>query len=193
WTALAGVSGREVLPEKRVEARSKDLADFAQSCGLELQTGISKLNDEMIKKALAAPSEGNWKDAYKGASQDIFFTAKLDKAEGFIKKMHEAANDLGYPVNDIGIYIQPQHMGSSYHCEFTLPYDPACSRERELVRKLYEKASIEMLKLDAYYSRPYGMWAKLQLNKDAQSYTALKKIKNIFDPNGIMNPGKISL
>lgn len=193
WTALVGVSGREVLPEKRVEARTKDLAAFAQSCGLELLTGVSKLNEEMIKKELKTPSEGNWKDSYKGASQDIFFTTQLDKAEIFIKKMYEVANDLGYPVNDIGIYIQPQHMGSSYHVEFTLPYDFNSSRERETVRKIYEKASVEMLKLDAYYSRPYGLWAALQLNKDAQSYIALKKIKGIFDPKGIMNPGKISL
>ncbi len=193
WTALVGVSGREVLPEKRVEARSKDLASFAQSCGLELLTGVSKLNEEMIKKEIVSPSDGNWKDTYKGASQDIFFVTQLDKAELFIKKMYEIANDLGYPAGDIGIYIQPQHMGSSYHLEFTLPYDPDSSKERELAKKMYEKASVEMLKLDAYYSRPYGMWAGLQLNKDAQSYIALKKVKNIFDPNGIMNPGKISL
>ncbi len=193
WTALVGVSGREVLPEKRVETRSKDLADFAQSCGLELLTGISKLNEDMIKKEIVTPSEGNWKDTYKGASQDIFFTAQLDKAECFIKKLYEVADELGYPVSNIGIYIQPQHMGSSYHCEFTLPYDPNSSREKELAKKMYEKASVAMLKLDAYYSRPYGIWAGLQLNKDAQSYMALKKIKNIFDPNGIMNPGKISL
>jgi FAD/FMN-containing dehydrogenases len=193
WTALVGVSGREVMPEKRVEVRSKDLADFAQSCGLELLTGISKLNEEMIKKELVTPSEGNWKDTYKGASQDIFFTTQLDKAEGFIRKMYEVANDLGYPVNDIGIYIQPLHLGSSYHLEFTLPYDPNCSKDKALAKKVYEKASVEMLKLDAYYYRPYGLWAGLQLNKDAQSYLALKKIRNIFDPNGIMNPGKVSL
>ena len=193
WTALVGVSGREVLPEKRAAVRSKDLADFAQSCGLELLTGVSKLSEEMIKKEITAPSDGNWKDTYKGASQDIFFVTQLDKAEGFIKKMYEIANELGYPASDIGVYLQPQHMGSSYHCEFTLPYDPDCSRERALAKKMYEMASVEMLKLDAYYSRPYGLWADLQLNKDAQSYMALKKIKNIFDPNGIMNPGKISL
>jgi FAD/FMN-containing dehydrogenase len=193
WTALVGVSGREVLPEKRAEARTKDLAAFAQSCGLELLTGLSKLSEEVIKKEIVTPSEGNWKDTYKGSSQDIFFTTTLDRAELFIKRMCEVANDLGYPVNDIGIYLQPQHLGSSYHVEFTLPYDPDSSRERELARKVYERASVEMLKLDAYYSRPYGLWARLQLSKDAQSYMALSKIKGIFDPNGIMNPGKISL
>ncbi|HVI41162.1 MAG TPA: FAD-linked oxidase C-terminal domain-containing protein, partial [Anaerovoracaceae bacterium] len=193
WTAIVGVAGRELLPEKRVEVRSKDLADIAQNCGLELLSSVSKLSGETVKKEILTPSQGSWKDTYKGASQDIFFLTTLDRAECFINKMYEVANELSYPVNNIGIYIQPQHMGTSYHCEFTLPYDPNSKKERELAEKVYTKASIEMSKLDAYFSRPYEMWAKLQLNKDAQSYGALKKIKQIFDPNGIMNPGKISL
>ena len=193
WTAFAGVAGRELLPEKRVAVRTKDLGDIAQNCGLELLSSVSKLNGDTAIKEIYTPSGVYWKDTCKGASQDIFFLTTLDRAECFIKKMYEVANELSYPVNDIGVYIQPQHMGTSYHCEFTLPYDPDSRKERELVKKVYTKASIELSKLDAYYSRPYEMWAKLQLNKDAQSYTALKKIKNIFDPNGIMNPGKISL
>jgi len=28
----------------------------------------------------------------------------------------------GYPQNDIGVYIQPQNMGTCCHCEFSLPY-----------------------------------------------------------------------
>jgi len=193
WIALVGVAGRELLPEKRVEVRSKDLADIAQSCGLELLPSLPKLNGKTVIKEIETPSEDYWKDIFKGASQDIFFLTTLDRVDDFICKMYEVANEFGYPANDIGIYIQPQHMGSSYHCEFTLPYDPSSSKERELVKKVYTKASVEMSKLDAYYSRPYEMWAGLQLNKDAQSYSVLKKMKQIFDPNGIMNPGKISL
>ena len=47
-----------------------------------------------------------------------------------------------------------------------------------------------MSKLGGYYARPYGIWAGIQLNKDAQSYVMLKKMKDIFDPNNIMNTGK---
>ena len=41
--------------------------------------------------------------------------------------MYALAIEEGYPANDIGIYIQPQNCGTSYHLEFTLPY---CARVR---------------------------------------------------------------
>jgi FAD/FMN-containing dehydrogenase len=47
--------------------------------------------------------------------------------------------------------------------------------------------------MGAYYSRPYGDWARLQINKDAVSADTLKKLKGIFDPNNILNPGKLNL
>ena len=84
-------------------------------------------------------------------------------------------------------------MGTSVHLEFNLPYNPGNAKEVKKVKGLYEKASKQMSKLGGYYARPYGIWAGIQLNKDAQSYEILKKMKNIFDPSNIMNTGKLTL
>jgi FAD/FMN-containing dehydrogenase len=58
---------------------------------------------------------------------------------------------------------------------------------------LFAKASELFSGMGAYYYRPYGIWSRMQLNKDAQSYMTLRKLKGIFDPNDIMNPGKLSI
>jgi len=61
------------------------------------------------------------------------------------------------------------------------------------MKKLFTRASEEFSGMGAYFARPYGIWSRLQLNKDAQSASLLKKLKGIFDPNNIMNPGKLSI
>jgi FAD/FMN-containing dehydrogenase len=43
----------------------------------------------------------------------------------------------------------------------------------------------------AFFSRPYGPWAPLVYQDQSEEVVALKKLKNIFDPNGILNPGKL--
>lgn len=192
WTVLVGVGGRELLPDQRAAARSKDLAETAQLCGLALTSTLAGINGRTVVDLIDKPSDhGYWKDQYKGSSQDIFFVTKLDETKKFIEKIHLMADEMGYPVSDIGTYIQPLHIGSSYHCEFTLPYDPESDAEKALAEKMYKEVSLEFAKMGAYYSRPYEIWSSMQLNKDAVSYDALNKLKDIFDPNKIMNPGKL--
>jgi glycolate oxidase len=48
-----------------------------------------------------------------------------------------------------------------------------------------------MLAGGAFFSRPYGIWADMAYKQDARSMAVLKTVKNIFDPNHIMNPGKL--
>ena len=43
----------------------------------------------------------------------------------------------------------------------------------------------------AFFSRPYGTWAQLVRTRHAESIIALRKVKGIFDPNNVMNPGKL--
>ena len=149
----------------------------------------------MLEKALNPSGPRYWKETYKGAFQDIFFTTTLDRTPAFIAAMTRLPQDAGYPERDIGVYIQPQNMGTSCHCEFTLPYDAAeraGSQAGEGV--VHRKRARRSRAMGAYYLRPHGIWARLQLNKDAQSYALLlRKMKGIFDPNNIMNTGKLSI
>jgi len=43
----------------------------------------------------------------------------------------------------------------------------------------------------AFFSRPYGSLAGEIINRDAASADMLSRMKKIFDPNNIMNPGKL--
>jgi FAD/FMN-containing dehydrogenase len=194
WIALVGVVGRELLPAERVEAQEADIREIAQEFGLKLLSALPGVRaEEALQRILGPTGESSWKETWKGAAQDIFFSTTLDRTAGFIVKMRELASAVGYPATDVGVYLQPTNMGTSCHCEFTLPYDPACPRETARMEKLFVAASEALAGMGAYYSRPYGIWARLQLNKDAQSNIVIKKLKGIFDPNNILNPGKLSI
>jgi FAD/FMN-containing dehydrogenase len=194
WIVAVGAAGRELVPEVRFKARSEDLIDIAQSFGLDLREGIANLSGNSLYKEVTGTCSGvYWKDIYAGSHQNVFFLTQLDKTGCFLKAVQEIAVNCDYPVKDIGVYIQPKHLGSSYHMEFTFPYDPGSARQTERVKKMVKAVSDSVSRLGGYFSRPYGQWAKIQLNKDAQSLGALKKLQGIFDPNGIMNPGKLAV
>jgi FAD/FMN-containing dehydrogenase len=52
-------------------------------------------------------------------------------------------------------------------------------------------ATRDLMARGAFFSRPYGENAKMIMNNDAATSAALAKVKAIFDPNNIMNPGKL--
>jgi FAD/FMN-containing dehydrogenase len=194
WAALVGISGQSLLPEQRAEAQALDIADIAQQFGLKLVPALPGVSGASVLSKMKTPSGPvYWKETYKGAFAELFFTTTLDRTPEFVSAMTSLATAAGYPAGDIGVYIQPQNMGTSYHCEFVLPYDASCEKETARAKKLFSDASVEFARMGAYYLRPHGMWAQLQLNKDAQSTMVLSKLKNIFDPNNIMNTGKLGL
>jgi FAD/FMN-containing dehydrogenase len=194
WAALVGIAGRELLPEEKVQGEEQDITAIAQQCGLRMAPAVRGAKGETILAKVMNPSGPKyWKETYKGAFQDLFFTTTLAKTAQFIVKMFELAVEAGYPSHDIGVYIQPQHMGVSYHCEFYLPYNAESRLETDRVKRLFTKASEEFSAMGAYFLRPHGIWSRLQLNKDAQSAILLMQLKKVFDPNNIMNTGKLCI
>ena len=192
WVIIMGIAGRDLFPEEKVDFQEKDTRDMAQQAGLRLLPAVSGITGGQMMSALLNPSpEPCWKLNYKGACQDIFFMTTLDKAPGFVSTVFAAANALRYPISDIGIYLQPQHQGTSCHCEFNLPYDPGNKIETNRVRGLLEMCSEVLIKQGAYFSRPYGIWADMVYNRDAANKEMIRTVKGIFDPNNVLNPGKL--
>jgi FAD/FMN-containing dehydrogenase len=192
WVIIIGIAGRDILPEERVEVQEKDIRDITEQFGLTLVPEIPGAKSEELLDILLRPSrEPNWKLDFKGGCQDIFFLTTLDKTPGFIKTMCSLAEKGKYSCPDMGIYLQPQHQGVACHCEFNLPFNPDEPAEAAGVKELFATASKELIKQGAYFSRPYGIWTDMVYDREAQSTILLKGIKDILDPNHILNPGKL--
>ncbi|MGB2798911.1 MAG: FAD-binding oxidoreductase [Dehalococcoidia bacterium] len=192
WILIIGIAGYERLPKERIEYQEKDIMDIAQQFGVEPVSAVPAVSAREVLKALSKPSgEPYWKLRFKGGCHDIFFLTTLDRTPEFIGAMYQMAEAKGFHTADMGIYLQPQMQGRACHCEFNLSCDPNNPKEVDRVRDLLTSASENLMKLGAFFSRPYGPWADMAYRRDAESAIASRKVKGIFDPNNVMNPGKL--
>ncbi len=192
WTLFYAVAGYEYSPEERISSHITGITDITRRLGIEAVKAAGGVSANEILKAVQRPSdEPYWKLRYKGACQDIFFLTINDKLEGQIKTMNDLAEKAGYPVSDMGVYIQPIVQGTGCHCEFNLFYDPENKSEADKVRELSATATRNLMARGAFFSRPYGESAGMILNRDAATVAVFNKLKKMFDPNHIMNPGKV--
>jgi FAD/FMN-containing dehydrogenase len=192
WTMIIGVGGRALRADQRVAVAEKDIAAEVAARGLRLQTAVPGVATGRIEAVLeGVATDPHWKLRAKGGVADIFFHTTLDKAPGYLATMLEVASAKRYPSADVGVYLQPQHQGVSYHMEFSLPYSPADKADTARARALYTDAGERLLAEGAYFSRPYGEWAGRVYNRDAAAKDALQVVKKILDPNNILNPSKL--
>ncbi len=191
WTLVLGLGGREHFAAERVEVQKKDAAALAGEFDLRLHPSISGAATGDIAVAVAGCCETPWKLAAEGACADVLFVTTLEEAPAFVEIAHVVADGHGYAAEDVGVYIQPQHQGVTHHVEFSLPYDAADAATRDDMNDLCDDLVVNLISAGAYFSRPYGSWAQPVYNRDAAARDALRKVKAIFDPAGVMNPGKL--
>lgn len=192
WTLFYVLAGYEFYPEERISSNIQTISSLCQRLGTEPVKSAGGVSaDEMLKMVQKPCADPYWKLRYKGASEDILYLTLNNKIEGQIRIMNELAEKAGYPVNDLGVYIQPVVQGTGVHCEFTAFYDPQQPKKAAQVRGLAQTATKTLMNNGAFFSRPYGENGKMIVNRDAASVLLLNKMKDIFDHNKIMNPGKI--
>ena len=164
-----GIAGRAEMPEERVQFQENDIRDIASQFNLQLTPEIPGSAGADLLDIITKPSpELYWKLGYKGGCQEIFFVSTLDRAPEFVEMMYETAEALGYPISDIGVYLQPRHQGVNCHCEFNLPYAPDKPQEVTRVQTLFKQASEAAFKQGAFFTRPYGpgpIWHLVRINQ----------------------------
>ena len=75
--------------------------------------------------------------------------------------------------------------------EFTFFYNACDSAEKARIAALYRNAALALMNEGALFTRPYGELAPMVYERAAGYVMALKRVKKIFDPNNIMNPGNL--
>jgi FAD/FMN-containing dehydrogenase len=199
WTLILVMSGFQRRPEEKLAYEEHVLGEILKNEFPEIHLadhlpgfpGLGRKLLPMLRKPW--PEQVTyWKQRPKGGCQSLFFITKPNRVSEFVGRIEELAARHGYPPSDIGGYLQPIEHNRACHLEFNFFYDPASPSEVERVRGLYGEAVKVLLSEGALFTRPYGEELSSLVYQKAADYTmTLRRVKSIFDPNNIMNPGHL--
>ena len=198
WSLILVISGLLRRPEEKIAYEEKFLADvlknefprMALGDNLPGFPGLGRKLLPMLRSPWTSKAP-YWKMRPRGGCQNLFFITKPEKAPLFMEIMEEAAAKYGYPISDIGSYIQPIEHNRACQIEFSFFYDPEYEHEKAIIADLTLNTALAMMNEGAFFSRPYGDLVPIVFDRAAGYTMTLKRLKEVFDPKNIMNPGNL--
>jgi len=196
WTLTICLAGGPRRPEERIEYEEEALNEV----GADFILGISQTLpgapglEKIIAQRLRQPWPEDilyWKLRKKGACSVISFHTLLEAVPDLTQAARDFVACAGYQVKDMGCYLQPLERARACFCEYGLSYDLQNPEEVALVKKLYADLSEFLFDQGVLFTRPYGAQAEIVYGRAAAYNSTLRQLKNVFDPNNIMNPGKL--
>lgn len=191
WVLAIGISGHGVLAHDELEYRTGDTMDIAKEMDVEFSDAVGDLSAADVKSLLDRPSIiPYWKHNLKGICREVIFTTTLDQVQHLFSIFSKVADQVGFPIDQIGAYIQPMVQGVNTHCGFDLYYNPEDPTEVESMDALHTKGQHRLLNEGAFFSRPYGSITDAVFEHTSpEMVCAIQSVKEIFDPNNVLNPG----
>ena len=190
WTLLCRISGYARSPQERIRIYTGYLEEECAKKGLRPLPSPGKLEgfasraDQRLRDC--DRNEIYWK-LRRGALRDIRFLAP----PGRTAELSDALSELlaAHPAEDLGITLQPQVQGRAFRIEADL----YCAKEMlEKTRLLADSAEAALFARGALFDRPdTPALSQLVFEADPVTTAAQKKLKAVFDPEGIFNPGKL--
>lgn len=182
WILYMNLTSAPNFAEEHLRYVEADVAAEAAKLGLKLDPVLGGVKASDLHEILQAPLDGDYKSRAFGDYSDFFFLSQLDKANGFIDAVGKVSGDAGF-------YIQPMVQGVSCHIEVTFPHEPGGRvRAGDLRSAAVAACSAE----GAFFSRPYAPWGGVAFKADPQAAATFGRIKELLDPNGIMNPDRFT-
>ena len=196
WTLILCVTGGPRRPEERIEYEEERLYEIGADFGLNVSPtlpgspGLERIFSERLRQPWPEDML-YWKWRSRSASSVISFHTLLERVPALTQTARDYIASASYPVEDMGSYLQPLERARACFCEYGLSYDPTNPREISLVKELYTSLSEFLFKQGALFTRPYGSQAQIVYGGNLTLTNTLRRLKKIFDPNNIMNPGKL--
>ena len=116
---------------------------------------------------------------------------KPEKASNFVHTVRAFLENSGFDCSNLGIYLQPIEHNRACQVQFSFHYNRFDVEERRRIDELSFQAAKLCRERGGYFTRPYGKLAGYLYDQAAGYRSALKRVKSIFDPENIMNPGNL--
>ncbi len=187
WTLVCRVCGYERYAEERLNIYEGYLRDCCGEFDLECKSAPTS-GEAFAKKIDSMLGECDRRETYwkmrRGAVEEIIFLAPPSKAASLTKLGLEALGE--HKREDLGMIIQPQVQGWAFRIEFELMHEGD-----EAVSERAWEAEKSLFAAGAFFDRPYGKLSELVYPEDSTEVDIMRKMKKLFDPDGILNPGKL--
>lgn len=189
WTLIVCMNSGPRLIEEKIAYEEEALNTVMA------QTRLHRYNDTTLEKKLLDEMLRPWgilkKYCYRGSVHDISFKTTLKRVPEFQRVLLEVLNKYNYPLQDVGVYVLIIERGRAVHCEFDIHADPENRQEIMQTKNLWLELSQRFIDEGAFFDRPYGAWADMVYSRAGTYTQKLKQIKKQFDPNNVLNPGRL--
>ncbi|MEI6127470.1 MAG: FAD-binding oxidoreductase [Pseudomonadota bacterium] len=188
WLAVIGISGND---EAEVAYKQLDIKDALDRFGLKGDTalpGMADLQSRLVRE-IDHPRGMLNQRRYKGGCSYIACMVSNAQLNPLYNLTLQHAQRQGEAPAELGWMIMPLNFGGSYYFEPNLYYSPEDGRAKELFLNI----SKALIHAGAFFPRPYPLWAEEVYFRIGSYHRKIKMCKQLFDPNNIMNPGKLAL
>lgn len=187
WTLLCRVCGYERYPVERMDIYEGYLRESCTKYGLEAKAQPSA-GEAFAVKIDSMLGDCDCRETYwklrRGAVDEILFLAPPSKTADLVSTGMETLSE--YPSGELGIIVQPQVQGRAFRVEFELFH----SAGEAVEERVWETEKV-LFERGAFFDRPYGRLPGLVYPEGTQETELIRKMKKLFDPDGILNPGKL--
>lgn len=191
WSLYVNLTSPDYLPGERMSFLEADLSADAAKLGLTIADELGGYRASDIGAQQRELPLVQYKNRLYGAHRDIFFLTQLDQTPRFIGELGALLRSDEMQPGPVGVYLQPRVQGVSCHFEAVFPYDPANKAIGEKTGILADLAARRFADAGAFFSRPYEGWSDIAFGKDPSIKRYLTKVKEMFDPNEILSPGRL--
>jgi FAD/FMN-containing dehydrogenase len=145
---------------------------------------------ELLGALLRPDGSVHWRDRARGAHRSVYFLTTMDEAGRFDAVFDGLADRNGIEGARVLRYLQPLVGGRACHLEYVVGADPA---DLERVDAFCAQAARPLIEAGAFFSRPHGAWSEPAMERARSSRWIYRKMKDIFDPDHILAPGRLTL
>lgn len=189
WTLFVNVSAPPYFPQERLAFETEALQEDAASLGLQVCERLEGQEADRITRMQQELPQVHYKDRLGGPHDEIFFLSHTNKSPAFVETFGKLHAKTGATL-PYAVYIQPRVQSSSCHIEFSSFWESSEARLHGVRTTFHAEASNALAEAGGFFSRPYGIWKDIAYGRDAQIVPHLRRIKSMFDPNAVLNPGK---